>query len=152
MHMQARRTLVVFAIGAAVLLPAAVMAQMMGAPSITVGAQGIRNGRVVIRSVESSEPGWLVVHAESNGAPGEVIGYTRVREGTNSHVSVSIDSDRATRTLYAMLHIDAGETGAYEFPGPDTPVSYNGSTVTEPFLARRAVRDKDMYGGRGGGY
>lgn len=151
MHATINKTLLVLAVLAAFLIPVASMAQMMQEPSITVGAQSIKNGRIVVRSVESDGPGWLVIHADRNGAPGEVIGYTRVREGANNHLSVEIDTDRATRTLYAMLHDDKGEMGVYEFPGADAPVSYNGGTVTESFLARRSVRGRNVYGGMGGG-
>jgi hypothetical protein len=33
-----------------------------------------------------------------------------------------------------MLHIDAGQIGVYEFPGPDVPVVVNGEIVMVPII------------------
>ena len=41
----------------------------------------------------------------------------------NSNVVVEIDAEAATPILHAMLHVDEGEVGTYEFPGPDVPVT-----------------------------
>jgi hypothetical protein len=62
-----------------------------------------------------------------------VVGYTAVQQGQNDNVTVEIDQTQATPTLYAMLHQDAGTTGTYEFPGPDTPVEVNGNVVMQSF-------------------
>jgi hypothetical protein len=102
-------------------------------PSITVEDQDVENGNVTIQQVVAEEQGWIVIHAEEDGEPGPVIGYTQVAAGENSNVVVEIDQEQATETLYAMLHIDAGQIGEFEFPGPDAPVMENGEPVTEPF-------------------
>jgi predicted lipoprotein with Yx(FWY)xxD motif len=47
---------------------------------------------------------------------------------------VEIDESESTKTLYAMLHTDAGKIGAFEFPnGPDAPVVVNEKVITPPF-------------------
>jgi plastocyanin len=102
-------------------------------PSVTVADQPLLDGKVTIEKVVSNGPGWLVVHADNDGAPGPVLGHTAVADGENTHVVVELAAEGRTQTLYAMLHMDAGTAGTYEFPGPDGPVSVNGSVVTPAF-------------------
>ena len=106
---------------------------MVGTPSIKVNDQAIDNGKVTIASVVSVGPGWIVIHADNNGAPGAILGYTPVIDGINSNVVVDIDAAGATNTLWAMLHSDAGTVGTFEFPGPDAPVTLNDNIVMQSF-------------------
>lgn len=121
---------------AAALWPAA--AQDSGTPSVRVDNQGVVAARVLIARVVSQGPGWLVVHTQADGKPGPVIGYSPVRDGVNLDVVVAVDTQRATGSLYAMLHTDAGSIGTYEFPGPDVPVMAGGSMVNVPFSVGQA--------------
>ncbi|MEP7287101.1 MAG: hypothetical protein ABI947_15210 [Chloroflexota bacterium] len=98
--------------------PRAVQAQTEDA--VTAPDQVIIGGVVVIAKVSAKVAGFMVIHATSDGAP--VIGHTYVHAGENDNVAVSIDMGKATPTLLAMLHVDAGKPGVYEFPGPDAPV------------------------------
>jgi plastocyanin len=98
-----------------------------------VSDQDIVEGTVTVSEVDSAGPGWIVIHADADGAPGPVIGHTAVENGANKDVVVEIDAANATQTLYAMLHTDAGTQGEYEFPGDDVPVKVNGQVVTPPF-------------------
>lgn len=77
--------------------------------------------------------GFVVVHLDDGGAPGEVLGNVEIPEGTSTDVTVTLDTpvDEDT-TLWPMLHFDAGEVGAYEFPGPDGPVVVDGDVVMVP--------------------
>jgi heme/copper-type cytochrome/quinol oxidase subunit 2 len=120
----------------AVLWP--VVAQDSGNPSVSVDNQGVVDARVVIAKVVSKGPGWLVIHTQADGKPGPVIGYSAVRDGANLNVVVAVDTKRVTDNLYAMLHIDAGTIGAYEFPGTDAPVMAGGAMVNVPFAVSQA--------------
>lgn len=103
-------------------------------PSVTVSDQPLLNDTVTVEKVISVGPGWIVIHAQADGKPGPILGYSPVADGENSNVMVEIDAFQATGTLYAMLHTDAGEIGTWEFPGgPDTPVTVNDQVVTPPF-------------------
>lgn len=103
-------------------------------PSVNVSDQEIRNGTLTIAEVVSDGPGWLVVHAQADGKPGPILGFSPVTAGQNLNISVEIDPEAATETLYTMLHSDGGEVGAFEFPnGPDTPVAVDGQVVTPSF-------------------
>jgi len=102
-------------------------------PSVTVSDQAIEDGTVTVDSVVSDGQGWMVIHADEDGAPGPVIGQAAVSDGENTNVVVNIDTDAATETLWAMLHEDTGEMGTYEFPDADPPVQLEGEIVMQPF-------------------
>ena len=107
-------------------------------PSVTVADQEIVEDRVAISEVVSNGPGWLVIHAQADGKPGPILGYSEVSDGTNTAVMVAIDTSSATETLYAMLHTDAGELGTWDFPnGPDAPVMVGEQVVTPAFKIRK---------------
>jgi len=91
-------------------------------PAVAVGDQPVVDGGVTIASVTAVEDGWIVIHIEHDGKPGPVIGHAAVKAGENKDVKVAVDESQATPKLFAMLHVDAGAIGTYEFPGPDAPV------------------------------
>jgi len=102
-------------------------------PSVTASDQSAVNGTVTIDEVVAAQAGWIVIHIDANGAPGPVIGFSPVAAGANSAVAVEIDLEQATPTLYAMLHVDAGQLGTYEFPGDDGPERAGDAVVMVPF-------------------
>lgn len=102
-------------------------------PVVEVSDQAIEDGTVTVDRVVSDGPGWIVIHADNNGAAGEVVGWSAVTDGENTDVVVEIDMDTATETLYAMLHTDLGTEGTYEFPGVDAPVQVGGQVLSEAF-------------------
>jgi hypothetical protein len=110
------------------------LASAQATSSVTVNDQAIINGTVVVDRVVSSGPGWIVIHAQAEGRPGPILGFTPIPDGESTNVGVEIDASKATSTLYAMLHTDAGELGVWEFPdGPDVPVRVGEQVVTPPF-------------------
>ncbi len=104
-------------------------------PSVSVSDQDASDGTVTIEEVVAAEPGWLVIHTTRNGGPGPVIGQSPVEVGPNPDVEVDIDLAQATGQLFAMLHVDHGTAGVYEFPGDDTPASAGDQIVNVPFQA-----------------
>jgi plastocyanin len=102
-------------------------------PSVDVADQPIKDDTVTVAKVVSNGPGWIVIHADKNGAPGPVLGYAAVKDGENTDVAVKLAPEGRTETLYAMLHTDAGKVGTYEFPGADVPVAMDGKVVTPAF-------------------
>lgn len=104
-------------------------------PSVTVSDQDAGDGTVTIDEVVAAEPGWLVIHVTRGGGPGPVIGQSPVEVGPNANVEVDIDLGQATGQLFAMLHVDHGSVGVYEFPGDDTPASAGDQIVNVPFQA-----------------
>jgi len=105
-------------------------------PALSVVDQDVSNGKVTIASVTSSGPGWVAIHIQgADGNSGPEIGYTAVKSGISQNVVVNIAATKATPVLFAMLHIDAGIIGKYEFPGPDVPQQVNGQMVSPSFKA-----------------
>ena len=116
-------------------------------PSITNPRQNIEDGTVVVDKVVMNQDGWVVIHAEDGGQPGPVIGYIEVPEGVSTEVVVQVVPEEISPTLYAMLHVDDGSEGEFEFPeieGVDTPVTVDGEVVVTSF---DAVTEADLGNG-----
>lgn len=79
------------------------------------------------------KPGWIVIYTDQNGQPGTVLGYAAVPAGISEDIKVTIDTAKETNKLIAMLHIDAGKIGTFEYPSPDVPVKNGNSNVMAVF-------------------
>ena len=135
---KAGRFMVVIAVITALLMMAiSVNAQME--PAVEVSEQVVLNGTVTVAKVVSEGPGFIVIHKDNGeGSFGPVIGYRWVNPGENFNISVPINASEATSTLYAMLHVDSGEVGVYEFgtvEGADGPVVVDGAPLSPGFSA-----------------
>jgi hypothetical protein len=110
-----------------------------GTPMVAVSDQVSLDGTVVIDEIFSNGPGWIVIHTDNGGAPGPVAGMTLLAPGVNANVTVKLYGEGMadpTPTLFAMLHVDDGAAGVYEFgtvEGADGPVSVDGAVVTPAF-------------------
>ncbi|MBC7813830.1 MAG: hypothetical protein H7175_21925 [Burkholderiales bacterium] len=134
------KKLPLFTILAAILMAALMVAPVLAqaVPSVSVSNQLILGHAVRINSVYSAGPGFVVIHQDGGGQPGPVAGQHAVNAGWTYNLEVEIDSALATPTMFAMLHVDDGTVGVYEFDGAsglDNPVSVNGSVVTPSFTA-----------------
>ena len=105
----------------------------MSKPAVMATEQSIVDGSVTVASAYMDAPGWLVIHIEADGKPGPVIGYVALPAGESKDIQVTIDASKATPKLFAMLHIDAGIVGTYEFPGDDVPIKDGDMVVMTPF-------------------
>ncbi len=104
------------------------------APELSVSNQILEDdGQLTIDRVVARIAGWVVIHADEEGEVGSVLGYVNVAEGESENITVEIDPFKASPTLYAMLHIDGGQSGSFEFPGPDRPILIESDFVMEPF-------------------
>ena len=104
------------------------MGAMMSDPAITVMDQAVLNGMVTIGNVDAPVAGFVVIHADENGAPGHVVGVAPIPQGVTDNLAVMIDGAMSTPVLHAMLHVDDSEPGVFEFienPSADAPVSGN---------------------------
>ena len=118
----------------AVALPTVTQEPTPITPAIIVDSQTLtEDGVITIESVNSVDPGWLVVFADDEDIPGPVLGYETIPSGESKSVSVTIDPYSATSTLHARLHIDAGNSGEFEYPGSDMPVEVGSGEVMESF-------------------
>jgi hypothetical protein len=104
--------------------------------SLNVSPQPAGSSSVSIDSAVLAQSGFIVIHADSSGKPGTVIGNTDLLEA-GAYRDTPVTLTRRTRkdeTLHAMLHTDADGDGAYKFPGPDEATTDSGgAAVTVPF-------------------
>ena len=109
------------------------------APRIEIDDQSLDDsGELTAAEVALPGPGWLVILADDDGEPGDPIGQTPLAGGVHAGVSVTVDPELATETLYARLHLDAGAEGVFEYPGEDEP--YDGATGTTFSVALQLPR------------
>lgn len=97
---------------------------------------GSQDGRVVEipRAEIPDTEGWIAVHADDGGQPGEVLGVAPLSAGRNTNVEVELDRPLdSPQRLYAMLHKEDPANGEYTFPDGDPPVREGGEAVVEPF-------------------
>jgi hypothetical protein len=102
-------------------------------PEVKVSDQDASQGSVTISSVTAAGAGWIVIHTEKGVTLGPVIGYAPVKAGVNTSVKVDIESAKASPKLFAMLHVDQGTMGIYEFPSADAPTKVVDKIVMTPF-------------------
>jgi predicted lipoprotein with Yx(FWY)xxD motif len=62
-----------------------------------------------------------------------MIGAAAVHDGVTDNLIVHIDVSRATKVMYAMLHVNASKAPYPQFPGIDAPVMVGGQMVLPPF-------------------
>ena len=93
---------------------------------------------VVVKSVTAAADGWVVIHAIKDGKPvvPASIGHTYVKAGMTENVYVPLTGEYDGDKVIAMLHVDDGELGVYEFrPGSvanDKPVVVDGGPLVSP--------------------
>jgi len=64
---------------------------------------------VYVTSVQAETDGWIVIHKDNAGQPGDVIGYAAVAAGT-APVKVTLSKPTVDGGVYyAMLHADDGD-------------------------------------------
>jgi hypothetical protein len=120
--------------------PAASPTESTPPQSITVANQELRDdGRLVIDRVETIQPGWLVIYGDDNGRLGDILGYAEIAQGVNQDVMVEVDPLQSTPHLFAQLHVDEGESGVFESPGPDRPLQVDSETIAADFMVEILV-------------
>jgi hypothetical protein len=105
-----------------------------GPIDIVVGAQPVRDARIVMKQVDGAGPAWVVIHLQNpDGSMGAVIGYAAVCDGQTMYLPVAIDMSKVKEKLIAVLHMDKGIVGKFEYPGDDAPAKFGGSVVETAF-------------------
>lgn len=92
-----------------------------GPADISFESQTSDGTAITVSSVTLPTDGYVVVHADADGTPGAVIGYSDLLpEGTSTDVTVTFDEPLTeSQTVFPMAHIDANGNGEYEFFPPD---------------------------------
>ena len=115
------------------LIAFAVLSRNNIVPRVQVNDQTIKDSQIIVAEVDAVALSWLVIQTETNGAPGPVIGYTKINKGSNKNVVVQIDAQKSTPKLFAMIHEDNCEKGKFDFHNNDIPLLYKGEMVSELF-------------------
>jgi len=89
---------------------------------INVENQAVKSGTVLVNMVDAMKPGWVAIFTDKNDQPDVLLGYTAVPAGSSADIKVTIDAAKATNKMIAMLLLDAGKVGTFEYPGADEPV------------------------------
>lgn len=106
-------------------------AMLAGSNTIFMNPQ-MPGSEIQVTTVMLQQPGYVVIHRDNNGEPGEVIGHSALlgTDVVDARVELNeavVDGDQ----LYAMLHSDDGD-GVYEFPDADEPIV--DETTGEPVM------------------
>lgn len=101
--------------------------------SLEVADQNFQDNKVVVSRVTLPKQGWLVIHGDVSGQPGPILGKVSVKAGESTNVAVTLIVPPKTKKLWAMLHVDEGKLGVYDFE-IDGPLEQDGSVVTKPFI------------------
>jgi hypothetical protein len=82
---------------------------------VMVGNQAVSDGTVVVETLSTAAPGFVVLRADDDGDPGDPVGHSAVPAGQfQTDVPVRVDADvwegwTGNRTLRAMVHHDDGD-------------------------------------------
>lgn len=109
-------------------------------PTIIVVNQRIPSTNVVVmKKIGVVHAGWISIHADAGGKPvSRSLGFRQVSKGWANNVSVQITNPAGlTNKLWAMLHIDNGRIGTFEFPGPDIQIVLDGKPYQVSFTVSR---------------
>ena len=110
------------------------------------------SGRLLVDEVSLPADGWVVIYREADGEPDEPIGQLPLAAGVHEEVTVIVEAENATETLFAGLNIDAGVPGVFEFPGVDEPWPGEPRTSfkAEVLLPRAGIEVTDQIIGENG--
>jgi hypothetical protein len=99
---------------------------------------------VAVDEVVAAEDGWIVIYQDANGGYGRQLGHAAVNSGTSAETSVTLSRTCIDgETLHALLHVDRGQQGDFEFPGVDEPVlTEAGDPVGASFIV--TVADQNL--------
>lgn len=93
------------------------------APAVSVEDQAVENGSVTISETMAGQIGFVVLHRDTgNDAPvvPASIGHGQVYAGQNTDLVIELDEGETLDSgekVWAMLHIDNGTIGSYDFDG-----------------------------------
>lgn len=119
--------------------------------SLTVSDQVVADNSVIIDNVYAEEAGWVVLHRtteEGDLDPEAVAGTAGVPAGASQDLVVTLtEAVENGEVLVAMLHVDTGVLGEYEFtaetPEIDAPVQADGDVVVSFFTVSTEVEEEE---------
>ncbi|MRS11816.1 MAG: hypothetical protein EG823_01930 [Actinobacteria bacterium] len=86
-----------------------------GTAAIEVADQDVSTGTLTVDRALAPTDGWIVVHLDDEGAPGQRVGLLRIPAGESLASIVELYPIPLTETLFVAVHADRGEAGLFEF-------------------------------------
>jgi hypothetical protein len=92
-------------------------------PAVLVEDQAVDNGTLTISEAKANNIGFVVLHRDTGSDAPVVpasIGHAQVYVGQNGDLQISLDEGETLNSgdkVWAMLHIDDGTIGSYDFDG-----------------------------------
>lgn len=85
----------------------------------------------VAEAVFAGARGFVAIHADGGGVPGETLGVSPLLpQGSSRNVTVRLAKPlRASGYVFPMLHVDDDGNGRYDFPRADAPPQVTGNLV-----------------------
>lgn len=133
---RALRGVVAFGVVVALLAAGFAGSGLAHANHVIVRDQLSGDGTVLVEQVVMLEPGFLVLHADDGGEPGDVLAHTTLEPGVSGAIEMQVPGDYWSRqerlvTLWAVIHFDDGDG---EFDPEDDPMARSlGSLSGRPF-------------------
>ncbi|MBC8075778.1 MAG: hypothetical protein H7Y32_06855, partial [Chloroflexales bacterium] len=123
------------------LAPHAQAVPLAQAAALDIGNQPVAAGAITVASVTATQDGFVAAFRDTAGSPGDLLGATPVKKGTNAGVKIAIKGDVPNGTkVWVRLHIDAGTLGTLEFPGADVPArGADGNAVQKQLVIQPAA-------------
>ena len=93
------------------------------APAVTVNDQAVENGSLTISETLAAQIGFVVLHRDTGNDSPVVpasIGHGQVYTGQNTDLTIELNEGETLESgdkVWAMLHIDNGTIGSYDFDG-----------------------------------
>lgn len=112
---------------------------------VEADSQVVADGRIVAETAFIAADGWVVLHTDDGGEPGEPIGHTAISSegGPKEDVPVPVAEDvwrdwSGNRTVWVTLHRDDGD-GTFE-PSDDSQLTPFGEPAGTKITVRKAER------------
>jgi len=102
---------------------------------VSVNPQVVTEEGLLVESASITQEGYVAVHRDDGGEPGQVIGHARLDQGDNQNVLVGLDAmpDDEQR-VWVVLHEDDGD-GEFS-AGDDPPLESFGSVAGRQVMVR----------------
>jgi hypothetical protein len=104
-----------------------------GTPMVAVVAQSA--GQTVAFSALFVEPGWIAIHEDRNGEPGNVLGARWLPAGTHASNVVLLRNTVSGKMYYAVLYADDGDR-EFQVRGESALVTEDGNPIMVTFEAQ----------------
>ncbi len=110
-------------------------------PELSVSSQSLIEDKVIIDYLYLDKPGYVVIHSDNDGQPGEVIGHSDLISGEANYIQILIDETKAGTKIFVMLHYDDNGDGIYGFPDEDKPALLEEGIIVKPIIFEKLEED-----------